>query len=314
MSSSATSKKPKQQQQQQNRPATPGKRRRGRQSVAEPASITQKQAAPAAPGGGKRAADPLPTPGKRARMVPAGPAAAPASTKKKQAAPGQAAPASFTKKQAAPAASSSSPSTTAAFQEEPPALITQKQAGPSFLPPVRRRPTPGEGYYADADWMALAINWSRTASQVRRQRLSDVPPLPLRVDEVKVGGWKCEELAGGWGPRVHAGHRVWVRYAVCRRSDAVVTAAEDCALVHCSDTTLKKGVFMSMQKTEVGGVTRSRFRRELCGKKKAHKARSFAARVPSAEVEGDVLEAIVWVLGREGGQNHTDELGSSKQG
>ncbi|KAJ3160104.1 hypothetical protein HDU88_008342 [Geranomyces variabilis] len=99
MSSSATSKKPKQQQQQQqNRPATPGKRRRGRQSVAEPASITQKQAAPAAPGGRKRAADPLPTPGKRARMVPA------------------ATPTSTTKNPTAPAASSPSPSSIAAFQ------------------------------------------------------------------------------------------------------------------------------------------------------------------------------------------------------
>ncbi|KAI8589786.1 hypothetical protein BDZ88DRAFT_506777 [Geranomyces variabilis] len=225
MSSSATSKKPKQQQQQQNRPATPGKRKRGRQPAAAPASTTQKRS---------RWRQARRRPSAHAWQACAhGPGGACGS-------------ACFVHKEAGcagclhllPILHCGLPGGTASFDH----TKAGGTALPAACPPP---PDSGEGYYADADWMALAINWSRTATQVRRQRLSGVPP-PLRVDEVASGAWKCEELAGGWGARVHAGNRVW--------------------------------------------------------------ARSFAAGVPSAEVEGDVLEAVVWVLGREGGQDHTDEL------
>ncbi|KAJ3181657.1 hypothetical protein HDU87_000675 [Geranomyces variabilis] len=198
------------------------------------------------------------------------------------------------------------------------ASLVQKQTGlekvmsdlslEESLPPPRIHAPSANTYLSPKDWFALQLNWSREAEVVRNRRVAGVAPASS-VNELRPGRpaslyWKAEELAVGWGDMVKRGDRLWVRYVVCRKRDGFVLMVEDAPKsIRCNNVTVIKGLELALVNTRLGGVTVSRFGCDMATKKRK-KGISKAGLDLS---EADELEALIWVLGRAGGQDDEDE-------
>ncbi|KAJ3181660.1 hypothetical protein HDU87_000678 [Geranomyces variabilis] len=161
-------------------------------------------------------------------------------------------------------------------------------------------------------WHSLAQNWKRAATAEAEKRAATAeaekraataeaekrtqqqPPRALGFDEVN--SWVCEELAAGWGDRVQSGQRILVRYVARRANSGLITMSEDSPVPkRVNNTTVVHGQYMALQKTGLGGVTRSVFKPVLAYKKKAQGKKSFPAGIK--EGENDELEVLQWITG-----------------